>query len=345
MMEPLSKKFKMDLEGVFFCNGDDACFKTFKSKQSLKRHVKYKHPYCQKRSSLLPPTLHEPVNNNNNATHTSSQTQTEPVARAGIDIADHNPEAWYKYLQTKQDTYCQSASTSLHPPALHEPVNNNNNATHTSSQTQTEPVARAGIDFVDHDPEARYNYKQMKEEMSKDRTVISTSKFDETEEMSCSADSEQQRKRLFDIVVKFFAFWSDDDLGKREIGSVAKLLIKHSRNVIESERNYLAVTMSAIDRLYRVNRLDLTTLLELIDDFIACVRGRQRDNTFDWDCLVIVFTVAHELLMKYPHLYPDLVDMLCEVFHIAGNDLDMLGGWKDFEIYSHRYMELIAIPL
>ena len=273
-MEPLPKKTKMECEEDFSCKAKVACFKTFKSKKGLQRHVKCKHPFCQRPST---------------------------------------------------------------PPASLGP--NNSEFMKTSTQTQTEPVARAGIDFVDDDPEAWYNYHRMKEEPLNDRTVFSTTpKLDEmSRELSCPVNGEQQRKRNLDIIVKFFAHWSDDKVETRAIDSVTQLLIKHSRSVKQNDGNYLAITISAIDILHRMGQLHLQTLLELIYNYIATVRGKKRDHLFDWDCLIIVFTAAHELLMRYPHLYPDLVDMLCEVFNHAGNDLDALGGWNDFKSYSGQF--------
>ena len=95
--------------------------------------------------------------------------------------------------------------------------------------------------------------------------------------------------------------------------------------------------MSAIETLHRLDRLNLQTLLELINDFITNVRRQKRVNLFDWDCLIIIFTVAHDLLMKYPHMYLDLIDMLCELFKLAGNDLAALGGWNKFKSYSTQF--------
>ena len=166
----------------------------------------------------------------------------------------------------------------------------------------------------------------------------SATKPDEmSQELPCEINNGQQMKLISNMIVEFFHYWSDDAVETRAIDRVTQLLIKHSRNLKQNNDNYLAVTMSAIDTLHRLDRLNLQTLLEIINDFITNVRRQKCVNLFDWDCLIIVFTVAHDLLMKYPHMYLDLIDMMCEVFKLAGNDLTALGGWNEFKSYSTQF--------
>ena len=102
-MEPAPKKNKMDCEKSFTCkeknNGftckeEDACFKIFKSKEGLKRHIKCEHPSCRK-------PLFEPVKCINIGSYL--HTQTESSMHVGIDIADRDTEAWYHYHRTKEE--------------------------------------------------------------------------------------------------------------------------------------------------------------------------------------------------------------------------------------------------
>ena len=246
--------------------------------------------------------------------------KTKMACKAGKDACFNSvksKKSLKRHVQC-QLPYCQRSSPKL--------LDDN------SMDTSAGPVARAGLDFVDHDPEAWYDYHQTKEDM--DRTVYSTAP--KLEEGAYPLNSE--KRRIFDIIVQFFAYWSDEVVETRAIDTVTQLLIKHSRSVQRNESNYIEITMSALNILHRLDQLHLQTLLELINDFIVNVRRKKADRLFDWDCLIICFTVAHELLMTYPHLYNDLVDMLCEVFRSAGDDLDEQGGWNDFMSYSQQFI-------
>ena len=181
--------------------------------------------------------------------------------------------------------------------------------------------------------EAWYHYHRTKEEMLSDRYL--STKIDEmSQELPCEINNRQKLELIYNIIVEFFLYWSDDAVETRAIDRVTQLLIKHSRNLKQDNDNFLAVTMYSLETVHRLDRLNLETLLEIINDFITNVRREKCDNLFDWNCLIIVFTVAHELSMKYPHMYLDLIDMLCEVFYLAGDDLTALGGWNDFKNYS-----------
>ena len=89
--------------------------------------------------------------------------------------------------------------------------------------------------------------------------------------------------------------------------------------------------------MYQMDQLHChqRTLFNLSNKFYANVK--KQEGLFEWDSLVIAFTMGHNLLMKYPHLHPDIVEMLLEVFNLASDDLTKLGGWGDFIEYSKLY--------
>jgi len=150
-----------------------------------------------------------------------------------------------------------------------------------------------------------------------------------------TSNNELKKNRFYNIINDFFAYWHDAKVETRMIEAAAIMLIKHSRIAKRNDDLYLAITSAHFDLLHYTGRLHQQTLCDLMNNFIA--NAQQINGIFDWNCLVIAFTMAHNLLMKYPHLYPDIVEMLLEVFNLAGDDLTKLGGWDNFSEYSKQY--------
>lgn len=242
-------------------------------------------------------------------------------------------------------SFMSTSSSTPQPSALLEPAMDESTSS-TAAPKPTQPVARVGIDIVDHDSGSWHQYHQMKEEMLDDDEYPTTASHEElTEilELPCTVDNEQQMERITNMIIEFFTYWTDNKFETRNIDTIAQLLIKHTRTVKQNDGNYLAAVMSPFDMLHQTDRLDLEMMYKIISAFIINVKQQDEHNIFGWNCLVIVFTMAHELLMKFPHLYIDLVDMLCEVFNLAGNDFVELGGWKDFINYSGTIFGIVVI--
>lgn len=120
------------------------------------------------------------------------------------------------------------------------------------------------------------------------------------------------------------------------IDANALMLLMHSRNCARSDSTYLAATMATFNVMYRENRLHLRTLCDVTEEYVYNVR--EANGIFEWDSLVILFTMCYSLLLKFPHLYSDLVDMLTELFQLVETDLNELGGWEDFIEYSNYFL-------
>ena len=272
------------MEKIYICKNEALCFKAYKSRKSLKRHVRRKHSKSQRPSTPIPPALLNAPSRESTASEWSTH-----VSR------DHEPEMNYQHQI--QDKYI---------------VLDEYSAEH------------------DHEPEMKYQH-QIKDK------YIALDEYSTEPERTVSESRE--RNRIHSIIIDFFDYWDDARLETRMIDNIALLLIKHSRIANKNDANYLAATNAYSDMLYQTNSLHLQTMYKLIENFIVNVKRGKRDGLFDWNSLVISFTMAHNLLMKYPHLHPDIVNMMLEVFHLAGNDLIMLGGWDDFMIYSKQYFE------
>ena len=205
----------------------------------------------------------------------------------------------------------------------------------SDTSTTSESSARAKSSAINHNSEIE-NQRQMNDE------YITIDEYSAEPERTLSvspytSSNELKKNRFHSIINDFFAYWHDEKVETQMIEAVAIMLIKHSRIAKQNDENYLAVTSAYFDSMYDTYSLHQQTLCNLMNNFIANAQQGKRDGLFDWNCLVIAFTMAHNLLMKYPHLYPDIVDMLLEVFNLAGDDLTKLGGWDNFSEYSKQY--------
>ena len=191
----------------------------------------------------------------------------------------------------------------------------------SNASTASEQSARVKNGFFDGDPETKYSAES-------ERTV-SDSPY--------TSNTELEKNRFRTIINDFFTYWNDDEMEMRLIDTIVILLIKHSRIAKQNDANYLAATDAYADTMYQMDQLHChqRTLFNISNKFYANVR--KQEGLFEWDSLVIAFTMGHNLLMKYPHLHPDIVDMLLEVFNLASDDLTKLGGWGDFIEYSKQY--------
>jgi len=148
----------------------------------------------------------------------------------------------------------------------------------------------------------------------------------------------RDENRLRNIIRDFFAYYNNPKAETRAMDVVALLLIKHSRRCQESDKELLASVMKDYDLLARVDQLYLKTLNEMMEEF--CQVERENYGYFTWNSLVAVFTAAHCVLMKYPHLYIDISDMLCHICLASATDLQQLGGgWNNF-IANYSYVLL-----
>ena len=249
----------MKMDKLYICDKEASCIKKYKSKKSLSRHVKCKHPIRQRPSTPLP---------------SDTSTTSESSARAKYSAINHNSE-------------------------------------------------------IENQQQIKDEYNTIDEYFTEPERTVSVSPY--------TSSNELKNNHFRSIINDFFAYWHDAKVETRMIEAIAIMLIKHSRIAKRNDENYLAVASAYFDTMHHTDSLHQQTLCDLMNNFIANAQQGKRDGLFDWDCLVIAFTMAHNLLMKYPHLYPDIVDMLLEVFHLAGDDLTKLGGWNNFSEYSKQY--------
>ena len=316
---------------MFVCREDVSCSKKYESKKSLKRHMRYMHPT----SRPVPPIL-KVVNGRDKirTTVTAMDVQEKMfVCREGDTCSKkyRSRRSLTRHVRWKHQTRQPAASiqqtgqpAASIPPALLTPTMASTPSYEAITPTSTSK--RVGHDIVDRDPDS----DSEKEDALKRSDVV------DNEHMNSGDVRDQNRNSS--IVKDFLTYWDDRMVETRTLDMIALYLIKHSRIATKEDVNYMSAIGVTFDAIYKAGNLDRETLFKISIDFIDKLKRYNGTHYyFDWDCLVIVFTTFHDLLMRYPHLYPDIVSAMLEVFNIAGHDLARLGGWKNFIQYSKKF--------
>ena len=323
-------------EKPFVCQEDDACDKRYEQKSSLKRHILYKHSNnlevnnekkyvcredesCNKKYAAKSSLAHHVFANHQTSRPAGSiqrakqpATNAPPAPRPMFDR-----EWWMKFGDPN------AGRTMDYHPLRHVPP---------PSRPALRPPADAPTPLsskpAQHDIVDRERDSEEEQPYSSD---VADNEYKKTGDVKDQARNDS-------IIKDFFAYYNDicmdDDVDIYSLDLIALFLIKHSKIAIKNDANYFAVTSSLYGMVCIMDGLQPQTLYDIVNSFYYYVR---KAGLFDWDCLIIAFTIAHDLLMKYPHLKQDIVNMLHEVFYLAGNDLTKSGGWNNFIQYSEKF--------
>ena len=208
-----------------------------------------------------------------------------------------------------------NASTDSEPSARMRSIGERQSIPHPSNApTDNKPSARIQNGF----------FGRKVEMAAKSETTSSDSSH------ATSYNDSIEKHLFYRIIDDFLTYWNDDDIEmKLRMDPIAILLIKHSRIAKRNDANYLALASAFSDTIYH------GTLFNLANKFYKNVK--EEYEYFNWDSLIIAFTIGHNSLIKHPHMRQDVVDMLLEVFNLASDDFSKLGGWPNFIEYSNRY--------
>jgi hypothetical protein len=229
----------------------------------------------------------------------------------------HEKRKHQQHPSTPFSATLRNASTT-HPTAVRDASTTHPTVVRDASYNETSRISPPR-DIIDYEP---VQLQQFKEE------------YVTVDEYSTNPDEELREESHYrNIITNFFAYWTNARAEAQMIDTNALMLIHHLRCCKERDILYLATVMASFDVLAQDDLLRPQTLCDITRMFVKNVRREKQDGLFDWNCLVIFFTTTHNLLMKFPHLYPDLVEILCELFHLVGADLKKLGGWNDFMEY------------
>ena len=317
---------------MFVCREDDSCTKKYESKKSLRRHMRYMHP-----TSRPAPPIREVVNGRDEIrTPVTAMDVKEDmfVCREGCFKKYRSRRSLTRHVRRKHQTRQPAASirqtgqpAASIPPALLTPTMASTLSYEAIAATSTSK--RVGHDIVDREQDSD----------SREEGELNRSDAVDNDEYMTSGDVRDQNRNR-SIVKDFLTYWNDGMVETRTLDMIALFLIKHSRIAMEEDVNYMSAIGVTFDAIYKAGNLDQDTLFKISIDFIDKLKRYNGTHYyFDWDCLVIVFTMYHDLLMRYPHLYPDIVSAMLEVFNIAGHDLAGLGGWKNFIQYSKKFSD------
>ena len=69
-------------------------------------------------------------------------------------------------------------------------------------------------------------------------------------------------------------------------------------------------------------------LLKFVDQLAGSIKFMQ--NRFDYNWVIVMFTLGRELVRTLPNFQDPVTAMLCYLLYRAGNDLKTLGGWRGF---------------
>ena len=299
------------MDDMFVCQEDESCNKKYESKQSLKRHMRCKHP-----TSRPTPLI---IEQNNGACNLKTPITANDMEEQEIFVCRDGDEPCSKKYRSQRSLvrHVRTKHQTSEPAALLSPTNASTQS--YEPFTAMSATKRAGYDFLDGERDW--------EKGLLNRTDVADNEYRKSGDV-------QDQDRNYTIIKDYLTFCNDAVVEIHSLDLIALFLIKHSRIAKQNDANYLAATTAYADMLYTMNAHELQKLFNLSGNFY---RNARKDGLFDWDCLVIAFTMAHNLLMKYPHLYPDIVDMLLDIFNLAGDDLTKLGGWNNFLKYSEKF--------
>ena len=316
---------------MFVCREDVSCSKKYESKKSLRRHVRWKH----QTSRPVPPILKVVNGRDKIRTPVTAMDVQEKmfVCREGDTCSNkyRSRRSLTRHVRRKHQTGQPAASiqqtgqpAASIPPALLTPIKASTPSYLAIAPTSTSK--RVGHDIIDRrDPD-----NDSEEERELNRSDVVDNEYKNLGDV-------RDQNRNSSIIKDFLTYWNDGMVETRMLDMIALFLIKHSRIAKKEDVNYLSAIGVTFAVIYEAGNLHLETLCKISIDFIDNLKRYNGTHYyFDWDCLVIVFTMFHDLLMRYPHLYPDIVSAMLEVFNIAGHDLTRLGGWNNFIKYSDK---------
>ena len=138
-------------------------------------------------------------------------------------------------------------------------------------------------------------------------------------------DPREKFQRLDSILQDFFWYRNDPKVHSRLLDTNAMFLILLSRICREDDKTLVEGYMRDCDLLAQDDRLHSHTIYDVLMG--CCETGIEVSGGFTWDLLVVVFTLSHTILMKYPHQYREIVSALLDIIHHLEDVMIPLGGF------------------
>ncbi len=327
----------------FACQEDESCDKRYGRKCSLKRHILHKHsnnpeennekPYvcrkdeaCDKKCATKSSLAHH-VSMNDQTSQPAGSIQRAKRSASPAPRPVFNREWWMKFGDPN------AGRTMDFHPLRHVPPPSRPSPLHTDAPMQPSSKRAKPTEALTHPSSKRARHDIGDRERDCEEEHPNSSDVADNEYRKTGDVKDETRN---DSIIKdFLAFYNENDVDIYSLDLIALFLIKHSKIAKKNDANYFAATSSLYGMVCIMDGLQTQTLYDIVTSYYWYVR---KAGLFDWDCLIIAFTMAHNLLMKYPHLKQEIVEMLHEVFYLAGNDLTVSGGWNNFLKYSEKFI-------
>ena len=161
------------------------------------------------------------------------------------------------------------------------------------------------------------------------RHIESKHKQEEEGEAAVIASANQELKECNLIVDQFLVnVIHGKPVEQSDLSSIVQLLIDETSNAREVDANYYISLGQVFMLLHEQDAASGALLLKFVDQLAGSIKFMQ--NRFDYNWVIVMFTLGRELVRTLPNFQDPVTAMLCYLLYRAGNDLKTLGGWRGF---------------
>ena len=144
------------------------------------------------------------------------------------------------------------------------------------------------------------------------------------------ASANQELKECNLIVDQFLAnVIHGKPVEQSDLSSIVQLLIDETSNAWEVDANYYISLGQVFMLLHEQDAASGALLLKFVDQLAGSIH-RDHQSRFDYNWVIVMFTLGRELVRTLPNFQDPVTAMLCYLLYRAGNDLKTLGGWRGF---------------
>ena len=114
-----------------------------------------------------------------------------------------------------------------------------------------------------------------------------------------------------------------------EVSGIVQLLIDETSNAWEVDANYYISLGQVFMLLHEQDAANGALLLKFVDQLVCSIH-RDHQSRFDYNWVIVMFTLARELARTLPDFQDPVGSMLCYLLYRVGSDLRQAGGWRGF---------------
>ena len=160
--------------------------------------------------------------------------------------------------------------------------------------------------------------------------IESNHKQGEEGEAAVIASANQELKECNLIVDQFLAnVIHGKPVEQSDLSSIVQLLIDETSNAREVDANYYISLGQVFMLLHEQDAASGALLLKFVDQLVCSIH-RDHQSRFDYNWVIVMFTLARELARTLPDFQDPVGSMLCYLLYRVGSDLRQAGGWRGF---------------